>query len=356
MNPDWWGNPSTAESKYRSTGFSPSWAESPAPVSSQANPISTGQWAFVWNQTPSIQSILLSESETGSLNRPPKLMHIDEFPGWVDRFHTYVLGQNTELWLRFTTDFDQALEVAASTAATFADLSEDQKKAYDLEKKAYAILTQALSKDIYHQFVSFKTTKRLWDALKTRGVGNEVTRQLRHDLLKKEFDGFTCMEKESLGDLTSRFYHLLTELGIYGVVTTPAEVVTKFADALPPQWNSFLEILKYNGVLATTNINDFIQLLENKDQEEILKAKRVPVPQNPDMYYGTSSTSARPVSHAPLQTAFVTSTDLYGNPIQVPVKPAPTTDLYGNPLQPSPQQQTQRSTVATDLYGNPLPV
>ncbi|KAJ0872193.1 putative transcription factor interactor and regulator CCHC(Zn) family [Helianthus annuus] len=165
------------------------------------------------------------------------------------------------------------------------------------------------------------------------------------------------MDKESLGDMTSRFYHLLTELGNFGVVTTPVEVVKKFADALPPQWNSFLEILKYNGVLATTNINDFVQLLENKDQEETLKAKKVPVPQNPKMYYGTSSTSsARPVSHAPLQTAFVTSTNLYGNQIQVPVKPAPTTDLYGNPLQPVPQQQVYRpSTVATDLYGNPLP-
>ncbi|KAJ0586845.1 hypothetical protein HanIR_Chr04g0156421 [Helianthus annuus] len=146
-------------------------------------------------------------------------MLLNEYPGWVDRFRTYVLGQNTELWIRFTTDFDQAIEVAASSTATFADLPEDQKKTYDLEKNAYAILTQALSKDIYHQFVSFKTTKKLWDALKTRGVGNEATRQLRHDLLKKEFDGFTCMDKESLGDMTSRFYHLLTELGNFGVVT-----------------------------------------------------------------------------------------------------------------------------------------
>ncbi|KAJ0799909.1 hypothetical protein HanPI659440_Chr03g0096861 [Helianthus annuus] len=178
MNPSWWGTTSPDEGKYRNTSLSPSWAESPVPVSSQANAISTGLWAFVSNQTPSIQSILLSESETGSLNRPPKLMHLNEYPGWVDRFYTYVLGQNTELWLRFTTDFDQAIEVAASTAATFADLPEDQKKTYDLEKKAYAILTQALSKDIYHQFVSFKTTKKLWDALKTRGVGNEATRQL----------------------------------------------------------------------------------------------------------------------------------------------------------------------------------
>ncbi|KAF5793750.1 putative transcription factor interactor and regulator CCHC(Zn) family [Helianthus annuus] len=277
-------------------------------------------------------------------------MHLNEYPGWVDRFHTYILGQNTELWLRFTTEFDQTIEVATSSTATFADLPDDQKKTYDLEKKAYAILTQALSKDIYHQFVSFKTTKKLWDALKTRGVGNEATRQLRRDLLKKEFDGFTCMDKESLGDMTSRFYHLLTELTNFEVTTTPTEVVKKFADALPPQWNNFLEILKYNGTLKTTNINDFVQLLENKDQEETLKAKRVAVPQNPEMYYGTStSSSAKAGSHTPLQTAFVTSTDMYGNPVQVPVKPPPTTDLYGNPIQPPPPPPAQQPQYA--CYG-----
>ncbi|KAJ0499683.1 putative transcription factor interactor and regulator CCHC(Zn) family [Helianthus annuus] len=341
--PSWRGTPAPDSGKYTCTSLSPSWAESPVSTSSQANDISSSQWALVSNQTPSIQSILLSESETGSLNRPPKLMHLNEYPGWVDRFRTCVLGQNTELWIRFTTDFDQAIEVAASDTATFADLPEDQKKTYDLEKKAYAIVTQALSKDIYHQFVSFKTTKKLWDGLKTRGVGNEATRQLRHDLLKKEFDCFTCMDKESLGDMTSRFYHLLTELNNFGVATTQAEVVKKFADALPPQWSSFLEILKYNGVLRTTNINDFVQLLENKDQEETLKAKRVPLPQNPEMYYGTSSTSsARTGPHAPLQTTFVTSTDMYGNPVQVPVKPPPTIDMYGNPIQPPPPPPAQQ--------------
>ncbi|KAJ0752168.1 hypothetical protein HanPI659440_Chr09g0321251 [Helianthus annuus] len=126
------------------------------------------------------------------------------------------------------------------------------------------------------------------------------------------------MEKESFGDLTSRFYHLLTELNNYGIVITQEEVVIKFVDSLPVQWNGFLEILKYSGTLATTNINDFVQLLENKDQEEIRKEKRIPVQQNPDMYYGNcggSSTAAKPAPHAPLQTTFVTSTDLYGNPI-----------------------------------------
>ncbi|MFS8026847.1 hypothetical protein Hanom_Chr16g01491501 [Helianthus anomalus] len=58
MSSDWWGIPSNMESKYRSTGLSPSWAESPAPasspVTSQTNQISTSQWAFVSNQNQSI--------------------------------------------------------------------------------------------------------------------------------------------------------------------------------------------------------------------------------------------------------------------------------------------------------------
>ncbi|KAJ0848657.1 putative transcription factor interactor and regulator CCHC(Zn) family [Helianthus annuus] len=168
------------------------------------------------------------------------------------------------------------------------------------------------------------------------------------------------MERESLGDLTSRFYHLLTELNNFGVVVTPEEVVIKFANALPAQWNGFLEILKYNGTLAATNINDFIQLLENKDQEEIRKAKRIPVQQNPDMYYGKcggSSTAARPAPHAQLQTAFV-SRDMYGNPL--PVSSTQTafvsnTDMYGNP-QPEVSKQSYQSIGARDMYGNPLPV
>ncbi|XP_035845144.1 suppressor protein SRP40-like [Helianthus annuus] len=48
MNPHWWGTPSNAESKYRSTGLSPSWAESPTPPR-----ITAEQWASVTNQKQS---------------------------------------------------------------------------------------------------------------------------------------------------------------------------------------------------------------------------------------------------------------------------------------------------------------
>uniref|UniRef100_A0A251SRW4 Uncharacterized protein n=1 Tax=Helianthus annuus TaxID=4232 RepID=A0A251SRW4_HELAN len=162
------------------------WAKSMVPQPS----ISPSQWALVSNQSQSLQNLLISESETGSNNRPPKLNHMNDFPSWKNRFHTYVQGQSTDLWTCFINAFNTNLETAASTSEGYANMLENDKKAYELEKKAFATLTQALNKDIYHQFSYCKTTKALWDALVARGEGNAAARKSRHDLLKKEFESF----------------------------------------------------------------------------------------------------------------------------------------------------------------------
>ncbi|KAJ0843853.1 hypothetical protein HanRHA438_Chr15g0695971 [Helianthus annuus] len=146
---------------------------------------------------------------------------------------------------------------------------ENDKKAYDLEKKAFVILTQALHKDIYHQFGYCTSTKALWDALVARGEGNAATRKTRHDLLKKEFEAFQFMENETLNDMTTRFYHLISEMYSYNVTATQQELVARLADALPPKWSPFIELLKHTGVLDTATIYEFVQKLENKDEEEI---------------------------------------------------------------------------------------
>ncbi|KAJ0448027.1 hypothetical protein HanRHA438_Chr17g0819711 [Helianthus annuus] len=199
---------------------------------------------------------------------------------------------------------------------------EDDKKAYDLEKKAFAILTQALHKDIYHQFGYCTSTKVLWDALVARGEGNAVTRKTRHDLLKKEFESFQFLENETLNDMTSRFYHLISEMYSYNVTATQQEMVARFADALPPKWSAFIELLKHTGTLATVNIYEFIQKLEHKNDEEIRKAKRILVPQNTEMYLAgfnsLASSSSSSVQQPKLQTAFMSNTSSFPFPQSAP--------------------------------------
>ncbi|MFS7996160.1 hypothetical protein Hanom_Chr12g01126681 [Helianthus anomalus] len=69
------------------------------------------------------------------------------------------------------------------------------------------------------------------------------------------------MENESLGDMSTRFYHLLSDMFSYTMTVTPQEITVKFVDALPLMWSGFLEILKFNDVLDNTNIYEFIQML-----------------------------------------------------------------------------------------------
>ncbi|MFS8024913.1 hypothetical protein Hanom_Chr16g01468881 [Helianthus anomalus] len=66
---------------------------------------------------------------------------MNDYPSWKSLFHTYVLGQSTELWTCFTTPYNEALKEAGSNPHTLAGMGKCDKKAYDLEKKAFAILT-----------------------------------------------------------------------------------------------------------------------------------------------------------------------------------------------------------------------
>ncbi|KAJ0834574.1 putative transcription factor interactor and regulator CCHC(Zn) family [Helianthus annuus] len=314
--------------------------------------ISPSQWALVSNQNQSIQNLLISESETGSNSRPQKLNHMNDFPSWKNRFHTYVQGQSTDLWTCFINAFNTNLETAASTLEGYANMLENDKKAYELEKKAFATLTQALNKDIYHQFSYCKTTKTLWDALVARGEGNAAARKSRHDLLKKEFESFQFLENETLNDMTTRFYHLISEMCAYGVVSTQQDMVYRFADALPPKWSSFIELLKHTGTLDTVNIYEFIQKLEHKNDEEIRKARRAPAPQNTEMYlpgFDALARSAAAQQQQPkLQTAFVSNTSSFPFPQSTTAPPQPQFDPRSYihvPTQPQvqPQQQQQQA-------------
>ncbi|KAJ0941619.1 putative RNA-directed DNA polymerase [Helianthus annuus] len=287
---------------------------------------------------------------------------MNDFPSWKNRFHTYVQGQSTDLWTCFINAFNTNLETAASTSEGYANMLENDKKAYELEKKAFATLTQALNKDIYHQFSYCKSTKALWDALVARGEGNAAARKSRHDLLKKEFESFQFLENETLNDMITRFYHLISEMCAYGVVSTQQDMVSRFADALPPKWSSFIELLKHTRTLDQVNIYEFIQRLEHKNDEEIRKARRAPAPQNTEMYlpgFDALARSAAAQQQQPkLQTAFVsnTSSSSFPFPQSTAAPPQPQFDPRSYipvPTQPQPQPQQQQQQA--HYTSNPQP-
>ena len=78
------------------------------------------------------------------------------------------------------------------------------------------------------------TSFKLWEALQVRNEGNAKLQKIKANALRNEFNSFSYMGDETLGDLVTRFYHLLSELHQHKVDFTVDAQVQCLADALPP--------------------------------------------------------------------------------------------------------------------------
>ncbi|MFS7955817.1 hypothetical protein Hanom_Chr07g00647141 [Helianthus anomalus] len=137
----------------------------------------------------------------------------------------------------------------------------------------------------------------------------------------KEFQGFRCMEKESLGSMAARFHHLLSEMFVYIVEASQQEM--KFSKRME-SWKRM-------------SIYDFIQEFGNKHEEEVRKAKRAPIPQNPEIYYGIGANGiqgeTQPTQHSGPPIAFVSNS----NSAWEQLSPASLPPLRVDPYSSTPQ-------------------
>ena len=69
-------------------------------------------------------------------------------------------------------------------------------------------------------------------------------RKNKTDLLKKQFVVFKHLRNESLEDIITRYYHLMTELDNNNVEYKTQEANNRLLDALPPKWEIYTLIIK----------------------------------------------------------------------------------------------------------------
>ncbi|KAJ0576083.1 hypothetical protein HanIR_Chr05g0220121 [Helianthus annuus] len=88
------------------------------------------------------------ENETGTLQNPPKLMGIEEYYGWKDRFENWVQANHLRSWeciekkyLRPRTDL--------GVIKAISELSDKERNKYKSEKMMISLLQQAVKEDIF---------------------------------------------------------------------------------------------------------------------------------------------------------------------------------------------------------------
>ncbi|GKA91106.1 zinc finger, CCHC-type containing protein [Tanacetum coccineum] len=79
------------------------------------------------------------------------------------------------------------------------------------DKTAIAFLYQALSEEQLLQITKHKTAKAIWDALKTRHIGEERVQQARLQSLKSDFKMLHIKEDEAIDTFTAKLTTLVNK-------------------------------------------------------------------------------------------------------------------------------------------------
>ena len=111
------------------------------------------------------------DNQLGTANKPPKLLAMDEYPTWKDRFFNYVIGYDASLWIAVEEEYKIPMDENNVRIRTISKMSKVQRDLFEREKKMFNQLLQGIDNEIQHQFKQFKTTKSLWYALRDWFLG-----------------------------------------------------------------------------------------------------------------------------------------------------------------------------------------
>ncbi|KAJ0846926.1 hypothetical protein HanRHA438_Chr15g0730411 [Helianthus annuus] len=213
-----------------------------------------------WKMITITQQAML-ENETGTMQKPPKLMNIEEYKGWEEWFENWVQANYLAAWecvemkyVRPTNDDEEEIAIK--------DLSADEKKKYKNEKMMISSLQQAVKEDILVLLQHSGSAYLIWKALRSKFVRSQEMIKNKKSLLKKEFDLFRGLKTESTKQIIERYCNLLVSMRRVSITKDNEELIEKLADALPHEtWGTYLMMLRNKKGFNNLTLSKFIEKL-----------------------------------------------------------------------------------------------
>jgi len=172
------------------------------------------------------------DNEMGTTTKPPKLMNMDEFESWKEKFVNWVQANHFHSWVVVVSGYTWPKNERGADLQLI-NFSPEHKDLYVAEKKMYSLIQQSVKEDILILLPECTTSQLLWDALCAKFKGSEEMVKSKKALIKKEFDIFTMIKGESMKQMIDRYCHLMVQMRRHGIVKTNEEQIERLADALP---------------------------------------------------------------------------------------------------------------------------
>ncbi|GKB64004.1 zinc finger, CCHC-type containing protein [Tanacetum coccineum] len=144
----------------------------------------------------------------------------------------------------------------------------DNKK----DKTAIAFLYQALPEEQLLQITKHKTAKNIWDALKTRHIGEQRVQQARLQTLKSDFEMLHMKEDETIDTFTGKLTTLVNKAASLGHTIEDQTLVRKLLNVVPDRYLQIVASIEQYSDLSEMTMEEAIGRL--KTYEERIKYKK----------------------------------------------------------------------------------
>ncbi|GJW73022.1 zinc finger, CCHC-type containing protein [Tanacetum coccineum] len=140
------------------------------------------------------------------------------------------------------------------------------------DKTAIAFIFQALPEDQILQVAKHKSARTVWDALKTRHVGENRVQQAKQQTLKAEFEALQMKENESVDSFISKISSTTSRATNVGLTFEDSTLVRKLLTAVPDTFLHIVASIEQYSNLDNMSLDEAIGRL--KTFEERLKCKK----------------------------------------------------------------------------------
>ncbi|GJW63466.1 zinc finger, CCHC-type containing protein [Tanacetum coccineum] len=140
------------------------------------------------------------------------------------------------------------------------------------DKTAIAFIFQALPEDQILQVAKHKSARTVWDALKTRHVGENRVQQAKQQTLKAEFEALQMKENESVDSFISKISSITSRATNVSLTFEDSTLVRKLLTAVPDRFLHIVASIEQYSNLDNMSLDEAIGRL--KTFEERLKCKK----------------------------------------------------------------------------------
>nr|GEW26264.1 zinc finger, CCHC-type [Tanacetum cinerariifolium] len=144
----------------------------------------------------------------------------------------------------------------------------DNKK----DKTAIAFLYQALPEEQLLQITKHKTAKAIWDALKTRHIGEERVQQEKLQTHKSDFEMLHMKEDKTIDTFTTKPTTLVNKAASLGHTMKDETLVRKLLNVVPDRYLQIVASIEQYSDLSEMTLEEAIGRL--KTYEERIKYKK----------------------------------------------------------------------------------